>query len=278
MTRLTLVCLAVVVAAGCAKTPTPATAVPIATEDVGPTEPVGTPPTEPTPAEPTIDLANSKPDFTFKAEDFYAEVKNDPNAAKAKYLGKVIEITGTVFFMFDIEGPATVSAVILQVPGDLHAVWCYCPAGAWKIAVPKSTITARGVCSENVMGSQSKISIGVLKPCIIVKSSVDLKTFQLSDVLKEIESDVKAADDKYREVWCYLEGGKVKSFGKDKYGQDNMYLEGPEGVEVSVLASNINRTKLEKLTPGTPVKLFGNLNVYTFDGTVLGMDQARLVE
>jgi hypothetical protein len=45
---------------------------------------------------PTASVANEKPEFSISAEQLVADFEKDEKAANEKYLGKVIELSGTV--------------------------------------------------------------------------------------------------------------------------------------------------------------------------------------
>ena len=111
---------------------------------------------------------------------------------------------------------------------------------------------------------------------MIIKSDADPETLKAADIVKEVEADAEAAGKKYDSQWCYLEG-TVKSFGKDKNGVYGLKLDGPEGIEIIAYVPADARERFEKLPPGTQVKLFGELSVYTFGGNSISMNSARLV-
>ena len=88
-------------------------------------EPGGPPPA--TPADKS--LADAKPDFTFTAQVWHAEFQKDNAAARAKYMDKVIELTGVVQVVLDQQaapGLPALAMVHLEIPTDSLGVRCDC--------------------------------------------------------------------------------------------------------------------------------------------------------
>src|SRR5262249_16466277 len=106
MPRIVPAILLLALLVGCGKTPTtqPPQPQPVAKNDpptpvqppVNPPPKDQTPKTQPPKEQPKTETPLAKSDFTVKAEDFVTEFDKDPDAADAKYKGKVIAVEGAV--------------------------------------------------------------------------------------------------------------------------------------------------------------------------------------
>ena len=107
------------------------------------------------------DMAKAKPDFVITATALLKEFEDNEAAASAKYINKIVEITGTVATVKPAEN--NIVNISLVTESDLSSVICTFTA----ISDPSSVkagdaITLRGECSGFLMDV-------LLNNCVILK-------------------------------------------------------------------------------------------------------------
>lgn len=107
------------------------------------------------------DMAKAKPDFVITATALLKEFEDNEAAASAKYINKIVEITGTVATVKPAEN--NIVNISLVTESDLSSVICTFAA----ISDPSSVkagdaITLRGECSGFLMDV-------LLNNCVILK-------------------------------------------------------------------------------------------------------------
>jgi hypothetical protein len=107
------------------------------------------------------DMAKAKPDFVITATALLKEFEDNEAAASAKYISKIVEITGTVATVKPAEN--NILNISLVTESDLSSVICTFAA----ISDPSSVkagdaITLRGECSGFLMDV-------LLNNCVILK-------------------------------------------------------------------------------------------------------------
>jgi hypothetical protein len=116
----------------------------------------------PTVAPPTVPVVQAAPDFTLSAQAFYDEYTRKPKESKAKFSGKVIELTGTVKAIATNTNGQPV--LYLQVSGDLFGVLCIFYNLEGKLSERVSVGQAVKVKGVWPVGS----SVGGLGDCVLV--------------------------------------------------------------------------------------------------------------
>jgi hypothetical protein len=96
------------------------------------------------------DLRTVKPDFVITATDLQKTFEDNESAATAKFVNKVIEVSGIVESVNPGEG--TILNVALKTKSDLSSVICTFSAGADPSKmIAGSQVTIRGECSGFLM-------------------------------------------------------------------------------------------------------------------------------
>lgn len=94
---------------------------------------------------PHQDLTEQAADFTLSSEELYQEFVRDEQQANQDYLGKVVEITGTVGNIKEEEGNRAI--ILLEVPGEMFGINCAFEAdqsGSLSSVEPGQSLTIRG--------------------------------------------------------------------------------------------------------------------------------------
>jgi len=108
------------------------------------------------------DLKTVKPDFVITAVDLCAAFNEDGKAATAKYVNKVIEVSGEISSL--MPGDKGVVNIQLESGNNLTSVICTIPiSGVNDSFKPGKAITIRGVCSGFLMDV-------LLNNCVVVEN------------------------------------------------------------------------------------------------------------
>jgi hypothetical protein len=235
--------------AGCGKTqeqaaPTPA----------GPSAPGG----DSDKAKPKVDLAKASPDVTTDAESWHAEWKKDAEAARKKYKGKIVELSGVVEHPDD-DPYGRIGYIWLKAKSDILGPRCALDDTApWLKVGPGCTIKIRGTVPDFGLS-------GDLYPCVIVESSpTTCLEITAARLAKEFAADKKAALDKYEKKWLIVEGELT---GKEPSKIDEgrfiyLTLKGDGAVNVRCYIANnsdYQRKANEDLEVGQKMKVCGEL-------------------
>ena len=107
------------------------------------------------------DLQGSEPDFIVTAADLLKEFEGDESAANARYLNKVIEVSGTVGTVRT--GDGNIPSITLETGNPMSSVICtFSPATKSTDFKQGKEITVRGECSGFLMDV-------LLNNCIVVR-------------------------------------------------------------------------------------------------------------
>lgn len=107
------------------------------------------------------DMAKARPDFIITATAFQKEFEDNEAAASAKYINKIVEITGTIASVKPADN--NVINISLVTGSDLSSVICTFPAIADPSLVKAGdVITLRGECSGFLMDV-------LLNNCTVIK-------------------------------------------------------------------------------------------------------------
>lgn len=92
------------------------------------------------------DLGKATPDFVITATDLLKEFENDESAASAKYINKIIEVSGTIESLNT--GEDNTLSIILKTDSDFSTVICtFLQAQDREEFKPGDEITVKGECS-----------------------------------------------------------------------------------------------------------------------------------
>lgn len=92
------------------------------------------------------DLLKTKPDFTLSASELQKEFGNNEQAATAKYVNRILEVSGVIASV-NLNDDKTIS-ITLVTESDLNSVICTFPSVSDSTLLKKGlTVTLRGECS-----------------------------------------------------------------------------------------------------------------------------------
>src|SRR5262245_30897758 len=160
----------------------------------GPGKP--SPDAPPTPAVASLE----KPDFTLDAAAWREEWKKDRTAAKKKYTGKVVELTGeVVFVMVQFEG-SIAGGDLRSGPGG----WVNLKGAQEGFPVqcittdPQPWLTVSEGSKVRVRGRAGKVDAEELVDCIIVEAGPNpALTATVEQITRDVAADSAAAKEKY---------------------------------------------------------------------------------
>jgi hypothetical protein len=197
--------------------------------------------------------ALGKPDLTVTPAEWRAEFKKDPEAARAKYKDKVVEMSGTVSSVRP-DPYGEVGYVNLDVPNDFEGVRCVlADKKPWTKVSPGSKVKVKGRSSDRTGGD--------LSPCEIVEAGPNpAVVISAQELAKQFAADRKAARKKYDEKWAHVKGEVAEKIA-DKVA---LRLKGEGGISVLCYFPQPYKQMLDAVKAGSKVDLFGELSV--FDG------------
>jgi hypothetical protein len=205
------------------------------------------------------DLGSAKPDHTATVAEWHAEFKKDSAGAKAKYKGKVVELTGTVSMLAE-NADAGVMFVHLKVEGDLLGVRCgFSDTAIWEKFCEKSEVTIRGKLPE------MSFLTGELMPVTLVAvKSNPSKTITATDLATRFKADLPKLKEEFDDKWVYVEGEFV-SMGKSANGVTQFKLKGADGINVECNIPADGEKRAKALKAGQKVKVLGSFATYAGD-------------
>jgi hypothetical protein len=208
-----------------------------------------------------VDLLNSKPDVTMDVDSWHAEWKKDPETAKKKYKGKIIELTGVV----DRPGDDPYGRVGYIYPkiksGGIGPRCALDEVAPWLRVGPGCTIRIKGFVPEGYN------SDGDLYPCVIVESSPNTYlSITALELTKSYAADKQAAEKKYDDKWLIVEG---ELFSKEPSKADEgrfiyLTLKGDQGVNVKCYVENQSEEQKkanDALKQGQKLKVCGEAHI-----------------
>jgi hypothetical protein len=195
-----------------------------------------------------------KPDVTMDAVAWHAEFKKDNKAAKQKYKGKVVELTGTVRDLTD-DPYGNVGYIYLEVKGDILGVRV-----ATKDKKPWLTV-AQG-SQIKVKGKEPEAGLPAdLFEAEIVDAGPNPAMLSAEQLAKEYTADRKATAAKYNEKRVNVEGEVVEK-GKSQYCDVQLKLKGAGEITISCCFGGAANTQgLGAAKPGQKLKVFGTLSL-----------------
>ena len=212
-----------------------------------------------------VDLTKD-PEFRLEAAAWMAEWKKDREATRKKYLGKVVEISGTVNRTSQ-DPYGDVGYVFLKVEGEILGVRC-CLADKepWLKVSPGSMVKVRGTHS-----AEAGLA-GDVYPCAIVEASPSpALVITASALAKAFGADARAAQEKYGEKWLLIDG-EIAGLEKDKNPQFLlMYLKAENDIKIKVILrtnSDHYKKRNESIKAGQKVKMLGQVRYFDKEITI----------
>jgi hypothetical protein len=196
-----------------------------------------------------------EPDFRLDVAEWHAEFANDTPAAVKKYMGKVVELSGTVEHVGE-DPSANVGCVFLKVEGaQLQDRCATIDKQPWLKVSPGSQVRIRGKVPEFGLPrdlAEAEIVEAGPNPAVVASAR------QLAE---EYAADPKAATEKYDEKWANLDGEVVEKTASKERGV-LVRLQGANDVSVACYFGERNQKAVEDIKPGTKVKVFGQLSLW----------------
>jgi hypothetical protein len=195
-----------------------------------------------------------KADLVVTPAQWRADFKKDAKTARAKYAGKVVEMTGTIDSVRPEPFGAPYSYISFEVAGDFEGVRCVLSdPRPWLKVSPGSRVKVRGKSSDVVSGD--------LKPCEIVEvMSNPGVTVTAPELARQFAADRKGAQKKFDDKWANLKGDVVAR-SKSKFCVAVLTLKGAGDVTVNCCFGEAGKRGTEKIKVGAKVAVFGRLSV-----------------
>lgn len=230
----------------------------------GKDQPSGGPPGEPTTQGPTTpagvsDLATAKPDVTMTAAAWVAEFREGKEAAKSKYAGKVIELSGVVLHMME-EFPMETMSLSLGAEHGYFLVNCRVDvASCWEKVVIGTEVTIRGKLSE------SGTIVNELMPATVVKVGRNPgEVMSAVDFAKRVQGGAltpKEGEEK-KDRWLYVKG---EVFSKDVLSDSSsrVVLKGDGNRNVICWVPKEAEQRVATLKLGQQITVLGELSAFS---------------
>jgi hypothetical protein len=220
-------------------------------------------------------LGDVKPDFVFDAPAWREEWKKDRAAARKKYTGKVVELTGEVIFV-SVQFEGTAVSGLKSGPGG----WVNLKGAQEGFPVmcittdPQPWLTVAAGSRARIRGRAGKAEMieTELVDCVIVEAGPSpALTATVEQVTRDVAADREAAKKKYAGKYVHA-AGEVTEVVKDKDGTVRLKLKGASGVDVEALLGAPAAHRAGDIAVGQKIKLFGEVTVPSDpkDGVSLG--------
>jgi len=208
---------------------------------------------------PKVDVP--KPEFTLTADEYVADIEKDKQAAKAKYQGKLIELSGTVRA---IQGgvPARETGIVnLGATNSMFGVNCsMTEKEPWARVSPGQQVRIRGKADTSGIPYLWNSMIVEQGPNPAVKISD-------ADLAKEFVGDKKKTNQKYAAKYMIVEGEIVDKKEHDRYV--SLFLRGDGNVRIECCVDPSDKDITSDLKPGRRIKMFGRYSAYPKEGDVV---------
>jgi hypothetical protein len=197
-----------------------------------------------------------KPDLVVSPADWRAEFKKDSQAARAKYRGKVIEMSGTVSSARP-DPYGLCGYISLDVADDAFGVRCVLTdLKPWKRVSPGSKVKVRGKSSDLIAGD--------LRPCEIVEAGPNPGVVITAEELsRQFAANRKQTSARYDGKWAYVKG-KVSEKSPAKSSAAWFKLKGAGGITVKCSTGDAYKDMVSRVKVGARIEVFGQLQI--FDG------------
>lgn len=216
------------------------------------------------PKQPTKEDIEKRPaDYSLTADAFFAEYKKDRAGSKSKYLGKIIELSGSVQHV-------DTNYIDLRIENDALGLICGTfLTETWSKIAPSQKVKIKGVLD-------STLETPTFIDCVIVEAgSRPALKVTAEELAKEFAGDQKAMETKYRNKFIILTGEIVsKTFKENQLGK--VVLKGNKNILISC-DMNLAEKRLEKLVVGQPVQVFGFIDFFFCKDDKIAVFDGRLI-
>src|SRR5882724_5417045 len=188
-----------------------------------------------------------KADIVVTPAEWRADFKKNAAAAKAKYKGKVVEMSGTVDSARPDPFGNPVGFIDLEVANDpFGSVRCVlADKKPWLKVSPGSKVKVRGKSSDVVSGD--------LNPCEIVEAGPNPGVvITAAELTKQFGADRQATKKKYDEKWAYIKG-EVSAVTKPQGCAVLLTLKGAGDITVTCCFGEAYKRGTEIVKVGTHV-------------------------
>jgi hypothetical protein len=198
------------------------------------------------------DLSDAKPDFVLDAKAWSEEWREGLAAARAKYRGKVIDLSGEVDSFVDGAGePAELR--LKAAEGRLGARCLTVDRQPWAKVAPGSKVKIRGMlASHGSTLSPSYIIWAGPNPALLISSQ---------DLAKQFAADREGTAPKFHDKWIYVDGEVVEKMPPKGAAMAVLKLKGEakedEPVRVDCIFTGESDRAVERVKVGARVKVLG---------------------
>jgi hypothetical protein len=151
-----------------------------------------------------------KADYSLSAKDFMAEFEKDKQAARAKYEGKVLQLTGPVG-QVGRGGDDTDFLVLNKEPYSTGAMCFTKEKEPWKTALPGQSVTIIGTADLSLVPA-------LVNSVIVEKTGSAPVTLTADELAKEYAADPQTATKKYRKLAAIILKGEIARIEKNEFG------------------------------------------------------------
>lgn len=176
-------------------------------------------------------VKDDKPDFVFDVPTWRDEWKNDREAAKKKYTGKIVELTGEVIYVMVAFEGSLAGRDLRSGPGG----WVNLknPNGSPVTCTttdPQPWLTVSEGSKIRIRGRAGKANDEDLVDCVIVEAGPSSAlAVTVEEITAAVAADLGAAEKKYDKKYAHITG-EVTEVVKDKDGTVKLKLKGASGV------------------------------------------------
>jgi hypothetical protein len=216
------------------------------------------------PPGPRPDLSKAKPDFSLTAEAFAKEVNKDREAARKKYGGKVIDVSGVVGALMQYSKAPALMFAVDRAP--LTGVVFLADVEPWATVSPGQEVKLRGRLPRE------ELDQSLLRDCTVIdKGPNPAATITAEQLAQECAVSPEAANKKYKDKHLYITGEvtALKEGGQD--GSLEIQLKGHDEVPVKLWLNSTSRSEADEVQVGMKVKAlasysFANKNEVRLSG------------
>lgn len=195
--------------------------------------------------------ALDEPDYTITAEELAQEIAADPEAARQKYGGKVVHVTGSVKEMGGDPVDPYCSYIALSTgPSPTDKLVCMTQSEPWSEIAPGQTVTLGGIFPSFETGA-------AIQDCMVIEAGeggpISVESQELAD---EVATNFDEARQSYNDFYLVVTGPAEISFKDDAPPELVFQTEGDIKI-VARLASTQNEELLRQFGPKRIAKVAG---------------------
>lgn len=203
------------------------------------------------------DLSTMKPDYSLSSVEFSAEYKSDNKAARAKYKGKMIELTGKVVGVGRNAGKEEF-LTLEATKGSFLQVICFTRINdAWLKASPGQTVKLRGYWPPIV------VTAALVKCQILEVQGESCPRLSAEQLAKEFDADSSATAEKYKKFSHLILDGEVASKEVNKVGAAEVFLKHGGKCRISCIFTAFEKDLTQPLEAGQQITVIGEFSSFS---------------